>query len=234
MSSCLHIARKSLLAAALGLSSCLAMAQPVAVMDFEGLENEEVVQNFYNGGTGSLGSSGVNLGVEFLGNTTAYIASSAGGTGNVSELPSPSTVITFLEPSSSAVLNVAAGFTGGFSFYYSSDAAADVVVYDGLDGTGDVLATVPITAQRNVDCTSSSFCNWTAAGASFSGTARSVSFGGTANQTGFDNITLGRAIPGGGTTTPATVTAVPTLGEWSILLLGVLAAATAAVRLRRA
>lgn len=111
-----HRVRNPLLAGVLALGPCLAMAQSVSVMDFEGLADSEVVQGFYNGGTGSEGSSGANLGVEFLGNTVAYIARSAGGTGNVSEMPSPPTIITFLQPSSSAIANVAAGFTGGSAF----------------------------------------------------------------------------------------------------------------------
>ncbi|HEY0201058.1 MAG TPA: hypothetical protein VGC24_05145, partial [Burkholderiaceae bacterium] len=39
------------------------------------------------------------------------------------------------------------------------------------------------------------FCNWTAVGASFSGTARSVDFGGMAAGTAYDNITVGNVQP---------------------------------------
>ena len=39
------------------------------------------------------------------------------------------------------------------------------------------------------------YCNWTAAGVSFSGTAKSVVFIGPADYIGYDNITIGSAIP---------------------------------------
>ena len=109
---------------------------------------------------------------------------------------------------------LAAGFTTGFSFYYSSNAAASVNVYSGLNGTGTLLATVPLVAQANVGCTgdpSGFYCNWTPIGVTFTGTAQSVAFGGTANQVGFDNITLGAATPG---------SAVPEPASWAMLILG--------------
>ena len=56
------------------------------------------------------------------------------------------------------------------------------------------------------------FCNWTAVGVSFAGTAYSIDFGGTANQTAFDNITFGSDTPGGG--------AVPEPATWAMMILG--------------
>ncbi len=105
------------------------------------------------------------------------ISTSAGGSGNFANPPSPSTIVFFLT-SPSVVMNVAAGFTTGFSFYYSSSTTGNIIVYDGLNATGNVLATIPITAQYlDNNCQTESgyaFCNWTAVGASFSGTAHSV------------------------------------------------------------
>ncbi len=49
------------------------------------------------------------------------------------------------------VMNVASGFTTGFSFYYASAMAGTVTVYDGLNATGNVLATIPITAQNTAE-----------------------------------------------------------------------------------
>jgi len=62
-------------------------------------------------------------------------------------------------------MDVAAGFTTGFSFYYSSADAGSVDVYSGLDGTGTLLASVPLVAQYDVGCSagaSTPWCNWSA------------------------------------------------------------------------
>ena len=105
----------------------------------------------------------------------------------------------FFLDSNNAVLNVAAGFTTGFSFFYTSSTAASVSVWDGLNATGNQLGTLSLTAQGSGNCSgdpSGSFCNWTPVGVAFGGTAMSIDFGGTANQTGFDNITFGSQNPG--------------------------------------
>lgn len=49
--------------ALLGLTGA-ASAAPITLI-FEGLQNLEAVNGFYNGGTGSLGSSGTHCGVQF-------------------------------------------------------------------------------------------------------------------------------------------------------------------------
>jgi len=197
-----------------GLLSTQAAAA-VFQLTFEGLQDQELVQEFYNGGTGSLGSSGPNYGVSFSSSGLAAIDSDAGGSAAIANEPSPSTIVSWLA-GPSVVMNVAAGFTTGFSFYYSSSTAATVTVYDGLNATGNVLATINLSAQHTSGCTgdpTGTFCNWDPAGASFSGTARSVDFSGTANLTGYDNITFGTATPN------APVEAVPTLSESSLIVL---------------
>jgi hypothetical protein len=189
----------------LGLAVAAAFATPmvasangIVVLDFEGLQNQESVLEFYNGGTGSLGSSGTNYGVSFSRPTLALIDADAGGDGNFANEPSPDTIMFFLD-ANDAILNVAAGFYTGFSFFYSSSTAASVTVWDGLNGTGNVLASLDLTAQGFDNCTgdpSGAFCNWTPVGVLFAGTAFSIDFGGTANQTGFDEITFGTDDPG--------------------------------------
>lgn len=200
-------------AALVATLSSAATAQ--VVLDFEGLRDYEQVQEFYNGGTGSMGStSSLNAGASFPGNTLAIIDADAGGSGNFANEPSPDTVMFFLSPAASALMNMPAGFTGGFSFFYTSSVNANVVVYDGVDATGNVLATIPINAQHTEDCSgdpTGDFCNWTAAGASFTGVARSIDFGGTADQTAFDDITLGSATPGGGQGVTVPVPVLPIL-----------------------
>jgi hypothetical protein len=105
----------------------------------------------------------------------------------------------FFLDANNAILNALTGFQTGFSFFYSSSTAATVNVYDGLNGTGNLLASLALTAQGFDNCTgdpTGGFCNWTAVGVLFNGTAMSIDFGGAANQTGFDNITFGSNIPG--------------------------------------
>ena len=131
----------------------------------------------------------------------------AGGSGNFANEPSPNTIMFFLD-ADSGVMNMAAGFTGGFSFFYTSSTAASVNVYDGLNATGSLLGAISLAAQYNSGgCAgdpNGGFCNWSAGGVSFGGTAMSIDFGGTANQTGYDNITFGSATPVGVVPEPET------------------------------
>lgn len=176
------------------LATAGAASAAVITLDFEGIANLAAVGNYYNGGAGT------NYGVSFSAATLAIIDSDAGGTGNIANEPSGSTVMFFLS-GNEAILNVAAGFDTGFSFLYSSAFAASVVVYDGLNGTGNVLRTIDIASQHTQGCVgdpNGTFCNWSVAGSQFSGIARSISFGGAADFTVFDNITFGSAVPGGG------------------------------------
>ena len=72
-------------------------------------------------------------------------------------------------------------------------------MWSGLGATGSLLGSLNLTAQGFNNCVgdpNGSFCNWTAVGLSFAGTAQSIDFGGTANQTGFDDITFGSSTPG--------------------------------------
>ena len=64
------------------------------------------------------------------------------------------------------------------------------LVYDGVDATGNLLATMDLPATPNP------FTEFVPIGVTFSGTARSVDFAGAANHCAFDNITLGSETPG--------------------------------------
>jgi hypothetical protein len=181
-----------------GTTAC--WADPVT-LTFEGLKDQESVLNFYNGGTGSLGSTGTNYGISFAGNTLALIDSDVGGTGNFANEPTGDTVM-FFQSGASTVLNVAGGFTESFSFFYSTRTfTGSVSLYDGVDGTGRLVGTIDLAAL-GTNCQgdpTGSFCNWEMASLSFAGTVRSIDFGGAANFTAFDNISFGDI---GGTTPP--------------------------------
>lgn len=199
---------KLFLAAALAAFavSSPALAASTIVLDFEGVGNLNPVADFYNGG------GGVNYGISFSGPTLALVDADAGGNGNFANEPSPDTIIFFTD-ANNAILNYAAGFTTGFSFFYTSAAPVSIKVYDGLGGTGNVLGTLNLAAQFADNCAgdpTGGFCNFTAVGVSFAGTARSIDFAGGAGVTGFDDITFGSARAGG----------VPEPAAWGMMLLG--------------
>ena len=193
---------------------CPAQTPNVVTLTFEGLRDTEEILNYYNGGYGSEGSGpGPNYGITFGSDSLAVISENAGGTGNISGNPSGSTAAFFLS-GSGVVMNVAGGFQNGFAFYFSAPYyAGSVTVYDGLNGSGNVLAQIPLPLTQ-------AFCNgsaqdyscWQQTGVTFSGTAKSVNFGGSANYIVFDNITLGTSIataPLVITTPSATTTSLP-------------------------
>jgi PEP-CTERM motif-containing protein len=222
--------KKTILAAAFATTALIAgpAAATTTTLTFEGVGDEASVNDFYNGGTDSYGNSGTNYGINFSSVSLGLIDSDAGGLGNIANEPSESTVLFFLD-GSAATMNVAAGFDTGFSFFYSANSTGFVNVYDGLNGTGNLLATLSLSLNFNNDsCTGDPFgdyCHWDPIGVNFAGTAKSVDFGGSANFIVFDNITLGSATPGTG--------AVPEPATWAMMLLGFGAAAAAMRRQRR-
>ena len=204
---------KFLVAATILAGAASATNAAVVVLTFEGIGNQASINDFYNGGTDSVGNSGTNYGINFSSASLGLIDADAGGGGNFANEPSADTIAFFLS-GSAATMNVAAGFTTGFSFFYSAFQDAFVTVYDGLNGTGNVLATLSLLTNFNnggcVGDPNGQACHWDPVGVSFLGTAMSVDFGGVANQAGFDNITLGAATPGG----------VPEPASWAMLIAG--------------
>ncbi len=174
----------------------------IIILNFEGLQNNEGVLSYYNGGLGSLGSGpGPSDGVTFTSNGNAYISDQDGGTGGFAGNPSGDTAFAFVNDGNPAIMDVAAGFTTGFSFYYSAiNSTGPIDIYSGLDDTGTLLATftpptTPSGHGSNPACVNDSFCPFFAYGVSFSGTAMSVDFTGTENVVAFDDINLGSATP---------------------------------------
>ena len=125
----------------------------------------------------------------------------------------------------------AIGFVAAFGEHFVGHAQSDpftsggtVSVYDGLGGTGTLLASTVLGLTSPGPCPgyTGAYCPFVADGLSFSGTAKSIVFGGVANQVVFDDITFGSATPGG----------VPEPETWALLLLGA-AGIGAAARQRR-
>jgi RHS repeat-associated protein len=177
-----------------------AAAQTTVVIGVDTLQCAEFVENYYAGGLGSLGSGpGPNYGITFSSNAQVQTdsktflpacASKITGGQDSTNMPSPPNGMLF-QSGSAATMNVAAGFTGGFSFYYAAPFyPGSVTVWSGLNGTGTLLAN--LTLPINGKCSGVPYyCVWSPIGVSFSGTAQSVNFGGSTDFIVFDSITLG-------------------------------------------
>ena len=172
--------------------------------------NNVFIENFYNGGTSSIGTSGPNYGISFPDNAlliclntigTSCSNTSRGGQGD----PNSQLGALFFLTGSSTYLNDPAGFTTGFSFNYTAvNVGGSIQVYSGLNGTGTLLAslTLPTTTSGPCESYGAGFCPFFPIGVTFAGTAESINFGGTANQIVFDDVTFGSPTPGPGPSVP--------------------------------
>ncbi|WP_310497036.1 PEPxxWA-CTERM sorting domain-containing protein [Sandarakinorhabdus sp.] len=209
--------RNLIIAGAFAATASMASAATV-VLDFTGvvnpgLGNSTSVDNFYNGGVSGHGTSGTNYGAGFSANGLAINGYNGCCEPDQYLVPARKGILFFLS-GGAVTVNYAAGFTTGFSFYYASNSNATIRVYDGLNGTGNVLASLALATQANQNCRPGAtgfYCNWTPVGVAFAGTARSIDFGGGANFVAYDNITFGSDRPGG---------TVPEPSSWVMLIAG--------------
>ena len=215
--------------AALSFAAAQAANASVYVLNFAGLNGnaEEPVENYYNGGFGGDGSGpGPNYGITFTSNALSC-SGQPGGTCNTAEIPGgPGANTLFFLGGGAATMNVAAGFTTGFSFYYSAvNNPGFINVWSGVNDTGTLLATLNLPTTPNdgdPGCYGTNFCPYVAINVAFAGTAESVDFGGTLNQVGFADVTLGSNTAGG----------APEPASWALMLIGV-AGLGAAIRGKR-
>jgi hypothetical protein len=144
-----------LIASSLGFGATSAKAAVVS-LDFEGINatypsGYAFIKEFYNGGTSSDGTSGTNYGASFGANAQAICLNtltgfcsntSRGGLGS----PTSQRGGLFFLSGSETFLNFASGFDTGFSFnYVSLTYSGSVTVHDGLNGAGNLLATLNLT-----------------------------------------------------------------------------------------
>lgn len=135
------------------------------------------VNEYYNGGQASDGTTGPNLGVSFV---------------NVSGLSNDSNFTYYSGAPSlqgvayvhdTAYLNVAGGVDNALSFFYASPEAITgaIKAYSGLNGTGTLLGTIDLAA------TGSDYTSWQQASLTFAGTALSFDLS-ASGMAAFDNI----------------------------------------------
>jgi hypothetical protein len=183
----------------------------VVDLTFEGIApypsaNDVLIQNYYNGGTSSIGTSGPNLGISFPDNALLICLNTIGvecsntSRGGLGDPNSQNGALFFLT-GSSTFLNDPAGFNTGFSFNYSAIYdTGSIQVYSGVNGTGSLLANLALPTTVSGPCPGygAGFCPFDPIGVTFAGTAESINFGGDANQIVFDDVTFGSSTVGGG------------------------------------
>jgi hypothetical protein len=185
------------------------------VLTFEGLKQGEQVLDFYNGGTGSLGSSGTDFGVSF---TSEALALTHGNYAGEPSAPSvmflSNGVVGQTGQSRSIVMSVPGRFGSSLEFFYSAiDAPGSVSVYSDVTQDPSALLatqTLPITPA----IPAGKFSPFVFQSVSFSGMAESVVFKGPDNQIAFDDIAFSRFSP---VPEPSSVVLL-TLGAGGLLL----------------
>ena len=175
---------KLLLAAAIGLCAGLsatpALATPGFSVNFEtAWAYGTDVNGYYNGGTASDGTSGANLGVQFV-NVTGL--SNDSSFTYYSNAPSPLGVAYAHD---TAYINIASGLGNALRFFYSSpvDVIGAIRAYSGLNGMGTLLGTFDLLANAGSD-----YATWTPELFKFAGVARSFDLSRSADFVAFDNI----------------------------------------------
>ncbi len=169
-------------------------AQTKANVNFSGLKNLEFINQFYDGGKGSLGSGpGPNYGVQFTSNAQTIVSASKGGSGNFINNPGGNPVM-FFQTGTNVTMTATNGIQTGLWFYYSALQMGKATVYAGPNGTGTILASITLPANDS-GCTTYKLCVWSAASVPLTATAGSISFAGVADYLAIGPTHLGVAIP---------------------------------------
>jgi hypothetical protein len=163
---------KTILALGAGLfGTAQAFAAPVTI-DFEAFDGQygEVIGNYYS-------SQGVTFGADAV-----SLSNNDGLGGYYPNENHSAAAIMFPTSAGNASLNFATGFKSA-TFSYLANDAAQVGVYDGLNGSGNLVYTFNLVA-------SSAWTEITNLSA-FSGVGQSIAFGdGFSVNAGFDDVTL--------------------------------------------
>jgi hypothetical protein len=169
-------------------------AQTKGTATFSGLKDLEFINNYYNGGTGSMGSGpGKNFQLQFTSNAQAIVSGAKHGSGNFINNPGGSPVM-FFGTGTNIVVNAIAGISTGLWFSYSALQPGTVTIYDGPNATGSILANIALTLN-NSGCNTYKMCVWSPVGVPLTTNAGSIRFSGVANYLGIGAIHLGVKIP---------------------------------------
>jgi hypothetical protein len=176
------------------LVPALLQAQTKGVVNFGRLKDQEFINQFYDGGTGSLGSGpGPNYGLQFTSNAQAIVSASKGGSGNFIGDPGGLPVM-FFQTGNNITMTATNGLQTALWFYYSALQAGSVTVYSGANGTGTILASVTLPVN-NSGCNTYKLCVWTVVGVPLTAPAGSVRFAGVADYLAIATIHMGQNIP---------------------------------------
>lgn len=185
--------RSALLGSASVLGSVIA-AQPGhaagALLDFEGIGDVVSIEEYYNGGMAGNGVSGPDYDVTFSGNALALVDADDGGSGNIANEPSPSSVMFWLDDVD-AHMNFSPGFNQ-FSVYYTAPYNPGTLSFwDGVNGGGTQVGAVQQLVTNGDRCggdPTGAYNCWTKIAVNLPSSAYSVTFGGTANWIAFDDL----------------------------------------------
>lgn len=170
------------------------LAQTKGVATFGGLKNLEFVNDFYNGGMGSLGSGpGKDFPLQFTSNAQAIVQAAKHGSGNFINNPGGYPVL-FFQTGTNVVVNAPNGIPVSMWFFYSTLQPATATIYSGQNATGTILASITLT-PNNTGCTGYKLCVWSPAGVPLTTPAGSIRFSGTANNLAIGTIHLGQKMP---------------------------------------
>jgi hypothetical protein len=186
--------RIRLIALFLLLLPALSEAQTKAIVTFARLKNLEFIDQFYDGGMGSLGSGpGTNYGLQFTANAQIIISASKGGSGDFINNPGGYPVM-FFQTGQTVTTTATNGIQTALWFYYSALQSGVATVYAGPNGTGTILASVTLT-PNNSGCNTYKLCVWSAVGVPLSATAGSISFAGVPDYLAIGTMHLGSPLP---------------------------------------
>jgi hypothetical protein len=176
------------------LASVVSRAQTKGIVTFGSLKNLEYINDFYSGGTGSLGSGpGPNFGLQFTTNAQAIVSASKGGSGNFIHNPGGYPVM-FFQTGRNVTITPTNGIQTGLYFYYSAIQPGVATMYAGPNGTGNILASITLT-PNNTGCLTYKLCVWSPVGVPLTATAGSISFAGVPNYLAIGTMHLGFAVP---------------------------------------
>lgn len=175
----------------IALTAGLISAAPAfsATLDFDHAGAYNFIGDYYNGGTNDAGASGSNFGASF--GPDALVIANDEYFSYYSNAPTPGVLAAV---GADSALNISAGFSGDFSFWYSASEATSVSIFSGLNGTGTLLGTIALQANTQNGCSDTAYCHWDQASLNLSDIAQSIQFGNTAGLAGFDNVTF-TAVP---------------------------------------